>query len=256
VLAAKYGISYEELAYANFRTLNPAEINWYLHHYVGCRKQTRDGYNYMFSTSDKPGIIHIPVAVIEMPPLVITAKAPNHFLQSVWLGVGVQSGGRILFGLDSVTGPLFNLGDPLNRVRYVVVEQEGSSIGIGLGGSGGTVAIFAYGITDRSGFRSASVDFDFGISLGTRLGAYLKNLKHVESLGRIGKIIGRSAEYADEYKKLKYVGENLAKSKAFSEPGMFVLPIPGANWGLDLWAGYRGSETKVVDFGTVDFTSF
>jgi hypothetical protein len=254
VVAAKYGKTYEELVWANFKTLEPREINWYLHNNVGCKKVTRDGYNYMFSDNDNPGIIHIPPQVMHMPPMVITAKAPDKLLDSVWLGVGVQSGGRILFGIDSVAGPLFNLGDHLNRVRYAVIMQEGASIGLGLGGSGGLVAIFAYGIKHVSGFDSASVDFDFGISLGPKLGAYLKNLKHVKNLKNIGKVISKSAEYADEYKKLKYVGENMAKSGAFTKPGLFVLPVPGANWGLGLWAGYRASETKLEDRGTIDFT--
>ena len=38
-----------DLCYFNFKTRNPREINWYLHHKVGCRSVTRDGKNYMFS---------------------------------------------------------------------------------------------------------------------------------------------------------------------------------------------------------------
>jgi hypothetical protein len=57
----------------NFKTRNPDEVNWYLRHHVGCKKQTRDGKNWMFSSGDNPGIIHIPltVTVIDMPPLVV-----------------------------------------------------------------------------------------------------------------------------------------------------------------------------------------
>ena len=52
------GVSY--LIEANFKTKNPAEINWYLHHYVGCKQATPDGKNWMFSSTAEPGLIRIP----------------------------------------------------------------------------------------------------------------------------------------------------------------------------------------------------
>jgi hypothetical protein len=53
---------------ANFSTLVPQEINWYLDHYVCCDKTTADGYNWRFSStarkhrdkSPRAGIIYIP----------------------------------------------------------------------------------------------------------------------------------------------------------------------------------------------------
>lgn len=46
---------------ANFKTRSPAEVNWYLRHYVGCNLPTADGKNWRFSASAKPGVIHIPL---------------------------------------------------------------------------------------------------------------------------------------------------------------------------------------------------
>lgn len=51
-----------DLCFFNFRTRDPAEINWYLHHRVGCRRVTRDSRNYCFSTADDPGIVFLPSA--------------------------------------------------------------------------------------------------------------------------------------------------------------------------------------------------
>ena len=58
--AALKGMSALDLCFYNFRTRDPAEINWYLHHQVGCRQRTSDGRNYVFSSDDKPGIVYLP----------------------------------------------------------------------------------------------------------------------------------------------------------------------------------------------------
>lgn len=76
-LAERYGIAAESIIYANFQTLIPAEINWYLHHHVGCKKATRDGKNWMFSASASPGIIQIPPKVYTFPDDKIVVKRPN-----------------------------------------------------------------------------------------------------------------------------------------------------------------------------------
>jgi len=53
------GIPAEEVAYANFETYDPAEINWYLREYVGCHKPGPRGFNFMFDGA-KPGLILAP----------------------------------------------------------------------------------------------------------------------------------------------------------------------------------------------------
>ena len=78
-VATAYGLSVQRLIRHNFRTLDPAEINWYLYEYVGCRKSP-DQKNYCFSTTDDPGLVYLPPARLEMEPILITApppKAPN-----------------------------------------------------------------------------------------------------------------------------------------------------------------------------------
>lgn len=53
------GIPAEEVAYANFETYDPAEINWYLKEYVGCHKPGPRGFNFSFDDA-KPGLILYP----------------------------------------------------------------------------------------------------------------------------------------------------------------------------------------------------
>jgi hypothetical protein len=59
-LAKAIGVDALWLIQYNFETRDPAEVNWYLKHRVGCVKITANGRNFMFSLSDNPGIIYLP----------------------------------------------------------------------------------------------------------------------------------------------------------------------------------------------------
>jgi len=79
-VAKTVGIPPLELVQFNFGTRQPAEINWYLGHRVGCRKTTPDGANYMFSSSATPGVIYLPPgkSVAAPPePIRTTAVLPD-----------------------------------------------------------------------------------------------------------------------------------------------------------------------------------
>ena len=77
VVARRQGMDAWDLIRFNFRTSDPAEVNWYLNHYVGCERQTRDGNNYIFTSSASPGIIYVPMTVIRTPPIKIEGKLPK-----------------------------------------------------------------------------------------------------------------------------------------------------------------------------------
>lgn len=47
-----------DLIFYNFRTQNPREVNWYMHHYLGCWK-TKDGKNFCFDEAEV-GQLYIP----------------------------------------------------------------------------------------------------------------------------------------------------------------------------------------------------
>jgi hypothetical protein len=59
-LAAGAGLSWQQLAEFNWDTSVPTKINERLRSEVGCTKKTADGHNYMFDSSDDPGIVFIP----------------------------------------------------------------------------------------------------------------------------------------------------------------------------------------------------
>ena len=74
-LAERYGIDAKKIIKSNFKTSDPREVNWYLGNpnYVGCKKPTPDGNNWMFSSAADPGIVYIPPRHFEFPDEVIEA---------------------------------------------------------------------------------------------------------------------------------------------------------------------------------------
>jgi hypothetical protein len=59
-IAQEAGLKWQDLAYFNWGTREPAKINEHLFADVGCTKRTADGKNYVFDDSDSPGIVLVP----------------------------------------------------------------------------------------------------------------------------------------------------------------------------------------------------
>ena len=59
-VASEHGMTWQELAEYNWDTHDPDQINIHLRNEVGCTKKI--GANYIFESSNKPGLIKVPVA--------------------------------------------------------------------------------------------------------------------------------------------------------------------------------------------------
>lgn len=57
-IAAAIGINWQQLALLNWDTDDPDRINWYLGTYFVCK--TKAGVNYVFTSTDEPGILMLP----------------------------------------------------------------------------------------------------------------------------------------------------------------------------------------------------
>jgi hypothetical protein len=80
-VAERFWVDVKELIYFNFLTVQPDEVNWYLHHHTGCNRVSPSGNNWMFSNSANPGIIFIPPAEhdpIDMDPEEICPWTPGN----------------------------------------------------------------------------------------------------------------------------------------------------------------------------------
>ena len=104
------------------------------------------------------------------------------------------------------------------------------------------VAVFAHGVETPGKFRSAFSwgDMDFDLALGGQLGSVVKGLKGV----------GKVVKLMEEYKKLTYASQELAKNGAFVKRGVYTIPIPLAGVGVHVWLGRKYAETMLVGSGT------
>lgn len=59
-IAAAHDLTWQELAEFNWGTSSPDRINQHLRDDVGCTRKTPDGFNYVFTSADEPGLIYVP----------------------------------------------------------------------------------------------------------------------------------------------------------------------------------------------------
>lgn len=59
-IAQVAGLKWQDLAYFNWGTRDPAEVNAHLVSDVGCTRRTADGKNFLFDDGDSPGVILVP----------------------------------------------------------------------------------------------------------------------------------------------------------------------------------------------------
>lgn len=181
------GMSANDLCYFNFKTRTATEINWYLKNKVGCWKTTKDGKNFRFSNSDKPGIIYLPALAVVPPPNEYPAAKPEDIAMDIWIGVGAKGGVNFfVVGLDLLEALVFRLEQSASAgtaVRYAMLHGESNRVGPGAGVGGGMSILIAFGIKDPQEFHqlqtgpSSWKDFDFNVSVGGKLDKFAKSGK-------------------------------------------------------------------------------
>src|SRR5215469_3514152 len=243
-IARDHGINMTDLIVYNFGTRDCREINWYLHHYVGCSLPTHDGHNWRFSSHANPGIIYIPpLRTMVMPPLVIEGhvETPSSMLRNVWAGLGKShSGDMFVIGAQDLTAKVYNLGDGAPNIRNAIININGYKFGPGLGADVNAVFVVAVGFENAREMIGVDGAWDFDISLGTKLSDFLKDLNN----------LGKAIETMEKYEKTRYITENLIKDRKIIKcEGIYTLPLPFAGIGLHLWAGYKFGDVTLFGQG-------
>jgi Papain-like cysteine protease AvrRpt2/LysM domain len=103
-LARAHGLGVWDLIEANFKTRDPAEVNWYLHHYVGCGRPTPDGKNWMFDASANPGTICIPSATRIRYSVPMRRQGLNPICWVACVAMIASYKGRVSVGIGRYTG--------------------------------------------------------------------------------------------------------------------------------------------------------
>jgi LysM domain len=114
-LAKANGMTWKELSRFNFGTDDPVKVNEHLRSQVGCTKKTADQRNYVLSSSDEPGIVHIPQRLARTgmrtgQTHVLRARPSDEAYDEAFVLVDHET------------------AEPLPRCRYRIVRESGEVI--------------------------------------------------------------------------------------------------------------------------------
>lgn len=189
----------------------------------------------------------------------------------MWAGIGFESGGEIVFGLNQQIGILYSMEDAFStprRTRWCVFQQESATIGLGLGGSMGTNLVIGYNADIPADFDGADVGFDFSIDLALgKLSSYFRTLPEAIELAGIARKFDRNwmtvADAMQKYEKnrflIKSATENIAKNQSGvigtlnGQTALINFPLPLASAGLRLSVKSKAENTTITSFGTTSF---
>ena len=152
-----------------------------------------------------------------------------------WLGFGVKSGGQLgIGGVESTTAYVVNLGD----LETFDLEIISSRWGLGLGGSGGAVAVIGFGFTVPEELHRKPVK-DWGVNA-----AFTEKLISKSAL----QSIHQSKYFIDGFKSGRYVAPVLNARKTFTAIGL-LQNVRNALYTLyeGLEAANQGSNVIVLD---------
>ncbi len=230
-----------DLIHFNFKTRTPAEVNWYLRRNVGCTKTTRDGKNYVFSSTDSPGIVYLPPDG--------KAKPSN-----IWFGIGVKGGGHLaIVGKETFEGWVVSAD---NYDNSFFVNIDGWRLGPGLGGSVGAALIIVTSLDDPRKLNGHMIDAkDFQANMGAKWGSLAKGaakLGFVQRLAKSSKMwgkVGKGAIAAGEWEKTRELVKGSISALGIdtnaAEPQVEVIEIPGVGTGLELSAYWSVGTLQV-----------
>ena len=195
-------------------------------------------------------------------------------LGALWFGIGFETGGEIVAGVNYHQGALYSHGDLIKapkRTRYCSIEQSSATVGLGLGGSGGFTFLIGVNGGDPQVFSQPadwSGDFSLDVGIGG-LAKYLRTVPEMIELAKLAKQLSKSQRIAADaflmYEKNRYllkdVSEGIIKNSGGmldalnNKTGLISLPMPLANYGLRFSVKLKYESTTVTNWGTFDFTA-
>lgn len=152
----------------------------------------------IISAWDKP----VPPPPPPPPKPVLPPSPVDRKFDKRWLGFGFKSGGQLLIGgVESITAYVVNLGD----FETFDLQIVNSRWGLGLGGSGGFVAVIGFGFSIPYELDHKSLN-DWGVNVAFTEKIISKSvLQSIQS----------SKWFIDSFKNGKYVAPALNQSKSF-----------------------------------------
>jgi hypothetical protein len=249
-------MSASELCYFNFLTHRPAEINWYLHHKVGCRRATFDGKNYRFSGADRPGIVYLP----QVGHLAAPHTRKSEPRTNTWLGLVGKLGTMFaVVGIETVAGFAASLDD---IGKAMAVTASVNRLGLGWGESGGASFIYISGADSPARLNGyQQCDPDFNLALGANWGNMAKAGGQVKKFAPLIKVIGKIGAKTpaglkaalkaepDKWVELVKAGKSVTEFGDIAPgdaPNVFMFDVPFGGGGVEVSAFYGLANFNAV----------
>jgi hypothetical protein len=198
--APKYNLSPAAMARLillhNFNTTTPNEINFYLEHNLKCSLLTKDRRNYLFS----------PGQTIYLPPL--AASRPELEGTGIWFGIGLQGGGVLIGGAQTLYAYMVSLEAPVARNFILEIGPGGTGwdrlnrLGLGVGGGVGAVLVIIASLFEDPTAELHDLpvggDVDVNVSLGANWARVIKSAK----MARLAPLLKKAAELVRKYPRM------------------------------------------------------
>jgi len=156
--------------------------------------------------------------------------------EETWLGVGVKSGGQLLFGgVESTGGLFFNLGNP-NVIH--TFSMTSSRWGFGLGGGAQLVCMFVFKLKGLAWLDGQTIeDWGMNVDMGGRWKHWTKIVDDkfrstVHAVWALSSIV----PHLDEIRDVMHYLYNLYEFDSKGDHPMLSLEVPFAGAGLELSA--------------------
>jgi hypothetical protein len=251
-VAKAHGIAENWLVYFNCGTTDPAEVNWFLRHKVGCLRPTHDQMNWMFTSEARPGLIYVPPpwkrpSFPQAGSALHTPHVGPKVPMNAWFGVGGKAGTMfVVAGIETMTGYVASLDD---LGKGMAVAASINRLGAGWGATFGACFIFITGVSNPqrlNGWQQG--DQDFNLSLGGNWGKMAQATSKVEKLRPLIDVVSKIGAKTpsglksvlkakpDKWVELIKAGKTVKDFLGIDpngEPNVFVFDIPLAGGGVE-----------------------
>ena len=190
-------------------------------------------------------------------------------LQNLWIGIGIQVGGSLGFGVDYTEGVLFNAVElwslpkaPTKSLRYAEVFQTTYSGMVGISFSGSQDPVFMLGrVNNNITELNRPFDYTKEWQLSVSFGFINKTIGHsIAQLGKIDRSVARVAGVS--YSWANKIADIVVKMQSGADflgmlngppPWLKIFPIPVSPWAFEFDVGRKVglATTRVLSSGTL-----
>jgi len=187
----------------------------------------------------------------------------------LWIGLGAAiSGSFIVNGVTFTKGTVYCCGDPDYNTRWASVFITDLSFGLGLGASAGFVALIGLNYASPSEmtekieqFRDFEFALDLGLFSSKAVSGILGDLSKISTsagvMQKVANVFERGTHFRENNQWVTAFGDAFIKDAQNTnldtgKKRIIAVALPECGLGLGLYAGAKGTDTKVISWGSCD----